>query len=195
MYKKFFLIVFGFLSSFLLHAQKLSVVVNYVTDDGTINKNNIYYQTDQLLSWDNFKGKPVEGTDAAALTHAGFGLKLMFRRVETTSQLVISVSCSFSQKDSWVKSGNKTSYILNHEQRHFDIAYIHTKLFMEKLKITPFTNTNYGALIEKIYSETAADMSKTQNQYDAETSHSRIPANQAKWDEKISGMLALPVKD
>ncbi len=30
------------------------------------------------------------------------------------------------------ENGNKTTYILNHEQKHFDIAYIHTILFIHR---------------------------------------------------------------
>ncbi|MBC7888266.1 MAG: hypothetical protein H7Z13_10265 [Ferruginibacter sp.] len=195
MYKKFFFILFAVLFSVVLNAQKLTVVVNYVTNDGAANKNDIYYLPGQLLSWDDFKGKPVAGSDAAALTNAGFGVKLAFRRVENTSQLVIGVHCSFSRKDSWVKPGNKTSYILNHEQKHFDIASIHTFLFMENLRKAHFTNSNYAAVIEKIYNETAGAMTKTQNQYDAETSHSRIPEKQAEWDAKISRQMELATKN
>ena len=136
----------------------------------------------------------MEGSDAAALSSAGFGIKLAFRRVGNTSDLLISVTCSFSKKDTWVLPGNKTPYILNHEQKHFDIAYIHTLLFIEKLRKAPFTNTNYGSLIEKIYNESAIAMGKFQNQYDAETSHSRIPEKQLEWDQKISTQLTLTEK-
>jgi hypothetical protein len=128
------------------------------------------------------------------LTSAGFGIKLMFRRVDNSSQLVISVNCSFSKKDSWVLPGNKSAYILNHEQKHFDIAYIHTILFIRKLKRANFTNTNYESVLEKIYNESAAEMSKAQNEYDAETSHSRKPVIQAEWNEKINRELSLYVK-
>lgn len=160
-----------------------------MTSESTSNSNTIYYKPGELLTWDDFKGKPVAGSDAVALTGAGFGLKLAFHRVGNTSELVISVSCSFSKKDSWVLPGNKTSYILNHEQKHFDIAYINTFLFIQNLRNAHFTNANYASAIEKVYNETASAMSKIQDQYDMETSHSRIPEKQADWDQKISGQL------
>ena len=141
--------------------------------------NAILYRPGITLGWTDFKGRPTEGSDAAALTNAGFGLKLAFRRVENSSQLVIDVNCNFSRKDSWVKPGNKTDYILNHEQKHFDIAYIHTCTFIQQLQNAHFTNANYNAVIEKIYKENALAMSRMQNQYDSETSHSRLPAKQA----------------
>ncbi len=195
MIKASFFITVIFLSSLALNAQKLNVAVNYDSNNGTPGNNEISYKPGRMLGWDDFKGKPVEGSDAAALTNAGFGIKLAFRRDERGSQLVINVSCNFSKKDSWVKPGNKNAYILNHEQKHFDIAYIHSQLFMQKLQQANFTNANYTAVIEKVYNETAAAMSKMQNQYDAESSHSRIPEKQSEWDEKINNQLTIVVKE
>lgn len=194
MNKRLLLIAFTFLFSIGLYAQKLSVTVTYVTSNGDGN-NTIFYKPGQLLSWDDFEGKPVQGSEAAALTNAGFGIKLMFKRMENSSQLVIAVNCSFSRKDSWVKTGNKTAYILNHEQKHFDIAYIHTLLFIQNLRKANFTNSNYSAVIQKVYNEAATAMTKTQYQYDGETSHSRLPEKQAEWDEKVSKQLAAVIKE
>jgi hypothetical protein len=129
------------------------------------------------------------------LTNAGFGIKLAFHRVGNSSQLAIAVNCNFSKKDSWVKSGNKTDYILNHEQKHFDIAYLHTIYFIKKLKAATYTNDTYVAVIEKIYQEAATSMGTMQNQYDAETSHSRQTREQAAWDVKITELLDKAVKD
>ena len=191
MIKVIFLFSITILFSAVLPAQLLSVAVNYTTSDETIDKHIIFYQPGQLLAWDDFKGQPVEESDAVALTNAGFSLKLAFHQVGNISQLVIDVNCNFSEKKSWVKNGNKTPYILNHEQKHFDIAYIHTRLFIQKLKNAAFKSNNYEAVITKIHNETAAAMSKMQNQYDLETNHSRITDKQMAWDEKISKLLAL----
>jgi hypothetical protein len=194
MIKKWFLLLFIVSICMVLPAQKLTVVVNYVSNDGNGNSNIINYEPGHQLTWNDFKGKPVTGGDAVALTNAGFGVKLAFRRVGNVSQLVISVNCSFSKKDSWVLPGNKTAYILNHEQKHFDIAYIYTMLFVQNLRKAPFTNSNYESVIEKVYNEAATKMSKVQNEYDAESSHSRIPEKQAAWDQKISEQLESAIK-
>lgn len=189
------LIAMIILSVLALHAQNLSVAVNYVTSDGTSNNNLIFYQQNQFLSWDDFKGKPVEGSEAAALTNAGFALKLAFHRAGNTSQLVIDVNCNFSKKDSWVKPGNKSAYILNHEQKHFDIAYLNTIFFIQKLKKATLTNANYAAVIQNLHNECAAAMEKMQNQYDIETRHSLLTEKQEEWDEKISKQLELALKE
>lgn len=188
-----FLLILAFIYSTTSQGQKLVVSVNYAPTD-TGGGNTILYRPGLTLNWSDFKGRPAEGSDAAALTNAGFGLKLAFRRVENSSQLVIDVNCNFSRKDSWVKPSYKTDYILNHEQKHFDIAYIHTCAFIRQLQNAHFTNANYTAVIEKIYKENALAMSTMQNRYDSETSHSRLPTKQAEWNDIISEQLALAVK-
>jgi hypothetical protein len=195
MNKRFFLIAGAFLLSMALKAQKFSTLtVNYVTENGAADGNHIYYKPGQPLTWSDFKGKPVTGSDAAALTSAGFGVKLQFRRQGNNSELIIAVSCGFSKKDSWVLPGSKSDYILNHEQKHFDIAYLNTIAFMQKLRAATFTVTNYASVIEKIYNEAAVNMGKVQDQYDSETSHSRIPEKQALWDQVINRQLEVSAK-
>src|SRR5205085_4349504 len=93
------------------------------------------------------------------------------------------------RKDSWVKTNNKTKYILNHEQRHFDLAYIYTLRFISRLQKANYTNTNYASVIEKIYNETATEMAQMQNEYDGQTDHSRKPDKQAEWNAKIGKLL------
>jgi hypothetical protein len=189
MKKRIFLASLVLFCSLAMIAQKLTPVVNYVTTNGDNDRNIIYYKDEQQLTWDDFKGKPVSESDAVALTNAGFGVKLAFRRVDNVSQLLIDVNCNFSKKDSWVKKGNNNPYILNHEQKHFDIAYLHTLMFIQKLKDADFTKDNYAAVIEKIYKENATLMAVKQSQYDAETSHSRNIEKQQIWDKKITDEL------
>ena len=183
------------LSSFCWLAQELSVVMTYVSPETNVDKQVIMYSPVQLLTWSDFQARPNEASEAAAITNAGFGVKLAFRQIENSAELLIRVNCSFSRKDSWVKKNYKTDYILNHEQKHFDIAYIHTVIFMNKLRKAQYTVSNYVTVIEKIYNETAGEMSKMQNEYDGQTSHSRIPEKQSEWDAKVSKQLAASLKE
>src|SRR5687768_6780277 len=88
-------------------SQKMDVKVDYVAS-ASKTSNIINYQPGLVLDWDDFKGKPIESSEAAAITSAGFGLKLAFKRMANSSELLISVNCSFSKKDSWVKPKYKT---------------------------------------------------------------------------------------
>jgi hypothetical protein len=188
MYKSLLLFLFFFVWCHSSQSQKMSVTVDYVSSPGRAG-NIINYQPGTTLGWDDFNGKPVEGSEAAAITSAGFGLKLAFKKLENNSELLISVNCSFSKKDSWVKPKYKTAYILNHEQRHFDIAFIHTLIFIDRLKNAKYTAANYATVIEKIYKETAQQLVEMQNEYDGQTDHSRNEPTQIAWNAKIAKLL------
>lgn len=175
-------------------AQKIDASINYIAFDFS-KKDSISYTADRALTWEDFKAKPVTSSDAAAITNAGFGVRLNFRHNQNTTDLVINVSCTFSRNDSWVKKDYKTDYILNHEQKHFDIAFINTMLFIDKLKAAKFTVSNYASVIQKIYQESATALSIIQNKYDLETDHSRRPQKQAEWDARILQELKQALAD
>jgi hypothetical protein len=187
MYKISLLAIAIILFSGNSEAQKLIVTINYV--DKSDNRDNLVFKPGKSINWSDFQATPVMTSEAAAITNAGFGLNLSFKEKKNTVELVIDVNCSFSKRRSWVKEMYKNDYILNHERRHFDIAFIHSALFMQRLRQAAFTRENYVSLVEKIYRESAEKMSRFQNEYDAETSHSRIPEKQAAWDQKIASLL------
>jgi hypothetical protein len=193
--KKYFLVlvITGCLSLPSL-AQKLKVVVNYVTADAANKKAVIYYSPSVKLTWNDFKGTPPLNSPAAAITNAGIGFKMAFHSLDNVATLDIIVNCNFSLQDSWVKEGKKTPYILNHEQHHFDIAYIHTLQFIQNLRAAKYTAQDYGKVIEKIYYQTQEDLQAMQTAYDGETKNSQVPEMQEQWDKKIDAQLALLAK-
>lgn len=172
-------------SSLAAFAQKLNVEVNYVTSDTAANKSLIFYNPAVKLTWNDFKGSPVVSSEAAAITNAGIGFKMMFESHDNKATLKILVNCNFSITDSWVKDGRRTPYILNHEQHHFDIAYIHALQFLQNLKAATYTMKDYSKVIEKIYSQCHVDLQTMQNAYDNETKNSQLADEQELWNKKI----------
>ena len=193
MKKYFFLFITIFLSA-ALSAQKLQVKVTYVTEDATEKKPLIYYSPLVKLTWADFKGKPVLSSNAAAITNAGIGFKMTFHSQDNITTLYITVNCNFYISASWVKDGKRTAYILNHEQHHFDIAYIHAMQLIQKLQKAKYTREDYSKVIEKIYYETQANLQTMQNAYDTETKNSILIDKQEMWDKKIDAQLALLTK-
>jgi hypothetical protein len=188
--KKHLLIFFiSFSFSMAADAQKLNVEVMYVTTDATATIPLIFYDPAIKLTWNDFKGKPVAASEAAAITNAGIGFKMLFQSKDNTATLKILVNCNFSIKDSWVKDGRKTTYILNHEQHHFDIAYIHAMQFIQNLKAAKYTMKDYSRTIEKIYYQCHTDLQTMQNAYDSETKNSQLANEQEQWNEKIDKQL------
>ena len=190
MRKYFLLPVLFILVLTAAQAQKLSVVVNYVTANGPADKATIYYDGKTKLTWDDFQGKPDNSVDFAALTSSGFGMNLAFQSSNNVSTLVINVFCNYSKPESWVKPNLKTDYLLTHEQHHFDLTYIYTQQFIKKLQSADFTTKNYQKLMGSIYGDIAKGLENEQAKYDDETHHSIITAKQEEWNKKIDDELA-----
>ena len=83
----------------------------------------------------------------------------------------------------------KTTYILNHEQHHFDIAYLFAMHFLHDLKTAKYSLKDYNKTIENIYYHNQSELMTMQNDYDAETKNSQLTDQQALWDKKIDAAV------
>jgi hypothetical protein len=175
-------------------AQKLQVEVDYVTVDPSADKPVIFYTPDRKLTWDDFKGKPAAASEAAAITNAGFGFKMLFKSENNIATLHLTVDCTFAVSDSWVKHNRKTPYILNHEQHHFDLAYLYTMQFVHNLKVAKYTMKDYNKVLEKMYTQAQQELTAAQTAYDTETKNSQLTDKQAIWDKKIDDKLTAYLK-
>lgn len=149
----------------------------------------IYYNPDEKLVWEDFKGTPVSNSIAAAITESGFGYRMSMKSVNGKTTVNITVLCYFNKRNSWVKPGMDSDYALTHEQHHFDITYLNAYLFMQKLKTAHFTSNNYQALIDQIHDECYEALSKMQDDYDGQTSNGRLRQAQLSWNKKIDRQL------
>lgn len=149
----------------------------------------IYYTPNENLEWADFKGTPFESR-AAAVTVSGFGYKADVKTVGNKGQLTIKVYCYFNKNKSWVKPGKTIPYILTHEQHHFDISYIAANIFVEKLKGTVFTLSNFNQLLPKIYNESCLIMNKMQDEYDGQTKNGQLRDVQFKWNEIVDKKIS-----
>ena len=163
------------------------VITNiYWTEQTEMDKSNtIYYNPTKNLIWDNFKGVPGPPGPVAAITASGFGYKANMNSSGGKGEINIAVYCYFNKKGSWVKPGKTTTYILNHEQHHFDIVYLFAMQFIHDLKTTKYTMANYGKVIEKMYRKSQSALLSMQIDYDAETKNSQLPDEQQLWNKKI----------
>lgn len=154
----------------------------------------IYYQPYNNLQWPDFKGTPNTGGNVAAITMSGFGYKASIKNNGSQGQLNIGVYCYFSKDKSWVKPDKKTAYILNHEQHHFDIAFIAASVFADKIKNTVITTDNYNALLPRIYKECCILMNKLQDDYDGQTKNGQVKDVQEKWNDYLNKRLVIVTK-
>ena len=191
MIKYIALILTVLFSGLAVAAQDLRVAVNYVTSDPTNRKPLIFYSPAGKLNWSDFKAQPDLDDDVTAVTNAGIGFSIAFHSEGDKANLNISVLCNFNKSESWVKDDRKTPYILNHEQLHFDIAYIQAMLFVQKLRAAKYTSESFGKVIENIYNDAQESLIAMQTAYDNETKNSQLPEVQAAWNKKVDDQLKI----
>ena len=170
---------------------QVSVSVNWLQHVPPLNSDTIFYNPIRKLTWPDFKGKPGTPAEALAVTSSGLGYQAAMKYRDGKTEIVIGVYCYFSKQNSWVRPGRQSDYALTHEQHHFDVTYIVTDLFIQKLKAAKFTRNNYGELVEKIYGECCRELEKMQNEYDGQTKNGQLKNIQAEWNNKIDKQLDL----
>ena len=149
------------------------------------DEDQILWQPEYRLSWDDFLCEPLRNTEAVALTSTTLGLAYRIQN----GKLSYNINCGFSKKRSWALL--KTPYILAHEQAHFDITEIYARKLNQQLKETRFSKgASMQGQVNAIYEKMMKEKEAFQELYDGETSHSRNKAKQAKWLNKIDEMLA-----
>ena len=184
------ILVFIFVLSVASVKSQVTVNIQWKSISQANTGDNIYYVIHRKLIWPDFKGAPNAASPAAAITESGFGYLLAMQSLNNRTSINITVYCYFNKNKSWVKRGMKNDYALLHEQHHYDITYINTCLFMQKLKAVKLTKANYNSLSGKIYDECVIALNKMQNEYDGETSNGRKKEVQAEWNKKIDQQLA-----
>lgn len=145
----------------------------------------VYYQQ-RKVTWEDFNG-PVRNNHqygAAIFTSFGFDSKLTVENNVIIAEITPKV---YTDKNmSWAKPEIKNAHALSHEQLHFDICYLNTLRFLQKIKT--FKEPTQNDLISRIqyeYLEFYRTTHKMQTQYDEETNHSLIKPKQKEWEDKI----------
>jgi len=191
---RYFLFIVFLAVSNICFAQFTVTVKWQPIKSGAVN-DTIYYNPEKKLTWPDFKGRPDAASPAAAITESGFGYKMSMNAIGNKTNVEITVFCYFNKKKSWVKKNMDSDYALTHEQHHYDITYINTCLFIQKLKAAQLNRGNFNYMVDKIHDECFAALSKMQDDYDGQTSNGRINRMQLVWNKKIDQQLETLVTD
>ena len=136
------------------------------------------------LNWTDFKADSKKLSPNAAVTDSGMSIQL--KCDGKTSEAV--VKCYFTPSKSWTKD-KESSYLLRHEQLHFDI----TELFARKLRkqLAVFGNdcNKLSKHIQEYYDRNYKEFVAYQDAYDLETEHSINKEKQAFWEAKVEREL------
>ncbi len=148
----------------------------------------IYYSVGRPLTWADFKGD-VPSSRYAAEVLPGIGYN---EQVDVKNGIVLlnlEIKVYLPKSACWVRAGTRDDYILNHEQRHFDLAKIAARRFIRKIESENLPVDNYDGFINVDYLEAYRRMDTLEMRYDNETAHGLNRFAQAQWDEKIDNEL------
>jgi len=140
------------------------------------------------LSWDDFRG-PVHAAndESAAATHCGIGF-----RINTSSEgdkPEILVYNTFYVNKSWVRSDAKIASILEHEQGHFDLCEIYTRMLKARMVRFDYNSSNVKSALMDIFTDVNNEYENRQQAYEYETAHGTDISEQKKWQRTINAEL------
>jgi hypothetical protein len=150
---------------------------------------SIPWSENRKLNWSDFKGVAIESDPGDALTFTSNETKFDMYGVGDRLNVNSEIICYFIKQRSWVKKGKEMDKLLTHEQRHFDIAECGARELRKKIKLAHFTAVNFNEQINRMTKEVNDKYGKMQQQYDAETNHSRIEEKQNEWNSRVNAML------
>jgi hypothetical protein len=149
----------------------------------------IYYSVNRPLTWADFKDRPRDNRFEAEI-FASIGYIEHNEVKKGVIYVNIAMKVDVAKSDCWIR-GEKDSYVLNHEQRHFDIEKLVGEHFKQKILAMNLPVDNFNGPINVEYLETLREATRMQKQYDAETHHGEDKQAQAEWNEKIDKELLL----
>ncbi|MBK6979826.1 MAG: hypothetical protein IPH28_24285 [Cytophagaceae bacterium] len=183
----------------------LSYVVNYIKNFGSqleafatdsevkifpffskSSADTVYYQQ-RKVGWNDFLGpiRDKSGYGAAIFTSFGYDSKIFVENHKIIVEIRPSV---FTDKNmSWAKPEIKNDKGLRHEQLHFDISYLNSLLFLQKIKsFKAETRDDLISMIKYEYLEFYRSTHKMQEKYDEESDHSLNTFQQKQWESKVA---------
>lgn len=159
-----------------------SVNVNYEIKPET--KVELCYDVNRKLNWNDFvviTTKPYNNREVCILS-----FELSMEGVSSGNSLSrLSVFCKVNKKESWVIEEFQNAAVLNHEQRHFDIAYAYTMKIVKAVKCAE-TYSQANNIFVKIH----AEMERMQIKYDAEAGNVICVEAQKRWDQEVNKMVS-----
>lgn len=160
----------------------ICLLVVFLMDDNkpSSNKNELHWQSNRQLKWNDFKGKPKYWSDFAAQT---------VTTIEQSytcdgDQFTFKVTAKFNKAKSWTKTA-KSKRILSHEQKHFDLTELYARKMRKAYSELKSPCEMSQPALNKIYNDLFEELRQLQILYDVETDHGLKPEAQQQWDRFI----------
>jgi len=152
-------------------------------------ENSILWCENDRLDWTDFKGVPDVNMDAAALTASGITLELSAKATKTSLiEYNALVEARFYPDKSWFKREFANSFVLAHEQLHFDITELHARKLRQKIDQDTLT-INIKKEIFRLNKIINKELKEMQQDYDRDSNFSRNRETQRNWQSMIFNEL------
>ncbi|PHN06290.1 DUF922 domain-containing protein [Flavilitoribacter nigricans] len=151
----------------------------------------IVWSGDRRLSWEDFKGIPSGRQITGAVTYSTIKATPSVAGY-FNNRIEVDVKAIFRCDRSWAKDKAKESdYLLNHEQRHFDIAEVYARKIRTALQDHHITPRNYPRIKAQVIEPLFREYVNFDKSYDKTTVHGLSSDLQEEWDHKIDEALGL----
>ena len=148
------------------------------------------WTAERPLEWQDFKGPVPAGAAPrnAAVTSCGIAIE-----TSTTTDKIpgrVYVYNSFETNTSWVKPEQRKADVLQHEQGHFDLCELYTRIMRARFSKASINVKNLQSVVKDIYGKTMQEYAERQQKYDSETQHGILAEEQSRWLTMIARELA-----
>lgn len=152
------------------------------------NHEKIVWNETKELSWQDFRGTPVQSASFVASTNTGISFNYSYSFDNGTVNLKYSVESFFYPHQSWFQPKLVSPYILKHEQMHFDISELHARMLKKSISEKTFSK-KVKSEMESVYRLIERQRRAMQAKFDTETDHSRNEEKEIQWEKYIAQKL------
>lgn len=150
---------------------------------------NLEWNSGRKLTWEDFRSENNEEyRKSVAYAYTGISYDVT-KSSQPNSAITINVKAVFDPRKSWKKSADPGSYVLKHEQLHFDITEVFVrrirKMIAEKVK----KSADYDKVFQPEYRRIYDEYNAFQKKYDLETHHSMNKPMQEEYNRLVADML------
>ena len=153
---------------------------------------NSCHEKRTFIVWDEYRKLKISDFKGEVKKRSWYGgastIKMKFTYTVDITLKKSHAVCVFSKEESWLL--DTSAYAIKHEQKHFDVGEIATRLFRKNiLDIRPIINRANYKILDSIYRSYGEVMAKLELEYDSATNHGLDTINQKHWDLKIRNEL------
>jgi hypothetical protein len=169
----------------------LLLLVSFTTTVMAQDEHKLAWRKDSLLKWSDFKGPVDAKSKFHAVTLAQIFFKYTWTLKNNNYTFTFTGGSYLNTDKSWSVKAKQTPELLRHEQVHFDIAEIFSRMYLQTLNSAEYTDS-FKTTIDQITEDILRNMQVMHDLYDEQTDHSKQKMMQARWEIYVANLLKEP---